>query len=206
MIIDYSFWRPSAADLAGVNGAIRYISADAGKAATADELAFLHSRKIGTAVVFENGGQRADAGGPAGIEDGRFCVAAARELGVPAGQPIYVTVDFDIPDYAPSSSSALMKLGPVGDYLRQFNVAMGGQYQLGAYGGYWLVSRVLNAKIASRTWQTAAWSGGQIDSRICLYQPGAALYGGQADLDLAGWRDWGQFRRDGNSMLTGAQA
>jgi hypothetical protein len=206
MIIDYSFWRPGAADLAGVNGVIRYISAYGPKAVTAEEPAFLHSRKIGTALVFENGGNRADAGGTAGTADGRFCLGAARALGVPAGRPIYVTVDYDIPDYAASSPNPLLKLGPVGDYLRQFVIAVSGLYDVGVYGGYWLVSRALNAKLVTRAWQTAAWSGGQIDPRACLFQPGMVIAGGNADLDLAAWRDCGQFRLEGAGMLIGASA
>lgn len=206
MIIDYSFWRPAVRDLAGVNGAIRYIASDPAKCVAADELAYLWECHIGTGLVFEDAAERAAEGGSAGREDGQFVVSMARHLGVPPGRPVYAAVDFDVPDYAASSPNPALKLGPVGDYLRQFKIALGGMYEAGAYGGFWLVSRALNAQIVSRTWQTAAWSAGQIDHRICLYQPGTHLANGQADLNLAGWRDWGQFRMQAGTMIVGASA
>lgn len=204
MIIDYADWRPTAGQLAGVNGVLRYLSRDAAKHATAAELAALHGAGIGTGLVFEDTGNRAAQGGAAGTADGEFARQAAAALGVPAERPVYAAVDFDIPDYAPGSSDPRAKLGPVALYLEAFQHAAR-PYQLGAYGGYWLVSRVADAKLTRWLWQTVAWSGGNIDARITLFQPAITPPGMTADLDLAGHRDWGQFRHHA-AWIVGAPA
>lgn len=210
MIIDYSNWRPAMADLAAVNGVIRYLSRDSAKHATGPELAELHQAGIATALVFEDGAERATGGAAAGWADGEFAATQAAALGVPRGRCLWTAVDFDVPDYDPASTDPLAKLGPVGAYLRAFASAIAdaaavGPYEAGAYGGYWLVRRALDARLVRRAWQTVAWSGTHIEARCALFQPGVPLHGGQADLDLAGWRDWGQFRRD-TVMLAGPQA
>lgn len=205
MIIDYAWWRPTPTQQAGVNGVLRYLSHDATKHVTAAELAELHGHGIGTGLVFEDAADRAGQGAAAGTADGQFCRDAMRGLGLPDGITAYAAVDFDIPDHAPASSDPRAKLGPVADYLAAFAKAAA-PYLMGAYGGYWLVKRALDAHLTHRAWQTSAWSGGQIDQRICLYQPGVTLFDGNADLDLAGWRDWGQFRREAGHLITGPAA
>lgn len=204
MIIDYSFWRPDAAELAGVNGVLRYLSGDAGKRVTPGELGELFGLGLGVGLVFEDTAGRAGQGGPAGHSDGQLARAQMRELGVPAGRPAYAAVDFDVPDYDPGSADARRKLGPVGDYLEAFRAAVS-PYGMGVYGGYWLVKRALDASLARWAWQTTAWSGGQVDARIALFQPGIKPPGKDADLDLAGWRDWGQFRH-APAWYAGAEA
>lgn len=204
MIIDYADWRPTAADLAGVNGVLRYLSRDPAKHATAAELDTLHRMGIGTGLVFEDAGNRASQGATAGDLDGKFAQEAALALGVPAGRPVYAAVDFDVPDYDAGSSDPRRKLGPVGDYLAAFQHAVR-PYQLGAYGSFYLVSRVAAAHLTQWLWQTVAWSGGLVDSRITLFQPAITPPGMAADLDLAGHRDWGQFRHHA-AWITGALA
>lgn len=196
MIIDYSFGRPAPADLrpAGVTGVIRYISHDISKSATAAELAELHKLGLPTALVFEDSAQRATEGADQGTADGRFAASAAHGLAVPAGRPIYVAVDFDLRDYAPASTNAREKLGPVGNYLQAFKAELGTyKYALGVYGGYWCVSRAANSGLSAWTWQTVAWSGGLIYPGIRLYQPGQQMFSRAADLDLAANDDWGQW-------------
>lgn len=197
MIIDYSFARPALAELrpAGVTGVIRYISHDATKSATKTELAALHSVGIPTALVFEDAAQRAAEGHSAGVADGQYAGSAASALGVPAGRPIYAAVDFDVRDYSPTSTSPRAKLGPIADYLDAFRSELGlHKYALGVYGGYWCVSRAANAGLTAWTWQTIAWSGGQIYTGIRLYQPGQQMFSRGADMDLAATDDWGQWR------------
>lgn len=204
MIIDYSFWRPARDELGGVNGAVRYLSHDPAKHVTAAGLAELHAWGIGTALVFEDTATRAEGGATFGGEDGAFARDAMAMLGVPASRPCYAAVDFDVPDYAPTSRNPRAKLGPVGDYLEAFANTLH-PYPMGVYGGYWPVSRALDARLTALAWQTVAWSGGNIDARIALYQPAITPPGMQADLDLAGHRDWGQFRRV-TQWLAGADA
>lgn len=204
MIIDYSFWRPARDELAGVIDVIRYLSHDPAKHVTAAELAELHAWGIGTALVFEDTATRAEGGATFGTADGAFARDTMAALGVPVKRPCFAAVDFDVPDYAPTSRDPRAKLGPVGDYLEAFSRALGA-YSMGAYGGYWLVSRALDAHLTAVAWQTVAWSGGNIDARIALFQPAITPPGMQADLDLAGHRDWGQFRRV-TEWVTGAGA
>lgn len=205
MIIDYSFWRPSPAELRNVNGVIRYLSHDQAKCVSLEELRTLHNFGIGTALVFEDTANRASTGYAAGEEDGKFTRALMSNLGVPRGRPVFIAVDFDIPDYAPTSNNPETKLGPVAHYLSGFDLALKDDYEIAVYGGYWLVSRALNADLVSRAWQTIAWSGDKVDPRVCLFQPGQKLAGGNADLDFAGWRDWGQFRHVSEDLI-GASA
>lgn len=201
MIIDYSFWRPTA--LPGVNGVVRYLSHDAGKAVDAAELAWHHQDRRATALVFEDAGERAAEGAAAGTADGQFCAAAARRLGVPPGRTIYAAVDFDAPDYAPGNRQPLAKLGPVGAYLMAFRRALG-LYELGVYGSFYVCERASQAGVVRKTWQTVAWSGGQLLADATLYQPGTKVFGDQADVNLAGWRDWGQWRREVVELVGGA--
>ena len=212
MIIDYSLWRPKiAADLAGVDGVIRYLSRDSAKAISGAELAQLHEWGIATALVYEDAAQRALQGAAAGTEDGKMCGQAMRTLGVPAGRPVYVALDWDVADYAPGGTNPLAKLGPVADYLEAFEAAIKQwAYATGVYGGYWPVNRALSAGLTSWGWQTIAWSPQQAgltqqDPRIRLYQTGVQILSGNADLNFAGARDWGQFRRF-SGWLTGAPA
>lgn len=208
MIIDYSYWRPNpASDLRGVNGVIRYISHDMKKAASAAELGMLHTIGIGTGLVFEDAAERPADGAAAGTADGQFAVVQLHILRVPAGRPLYVACDFPVPNYALGSSTGpTAQLGPVGAYLTAFEDELAGAgYSMGVYGGHDLCRRVITAGITYRVWQSKAWSGNNLVPDACLYQPGVQWHNGSADLDLAGWRDWGQFRRE-TVTLTGAQA
>jgi hypothetical protein len=65
------------------------------------------------------------------------------------------------------------------------------------YGGFYAVSRVLSADLATMGWQTSAWSGGQWDPRAVLRQLGTRVWGGNADVDLhaAHAADFGQWPR-----------
>lgn len=204
MIIDYSFWRPAAGQLAGVSGVVRYLSSDATKRIEPAELDMLFGAGVGVGLVFEDTANRAEQGANAGHADGLLAAEQMRGLGVPAGRPAYAAVDYDIPDYDPASTDPRRKLGPVGDYLEAFRTAVT-PYAAGGYGGYWLVKRALDAGLIRWAWQTVAWSGGLVDHRTSLYQPGMQVPGMQADLDLAGTRDWGQFRR-ATSWYSGAAA
>ncbi len=66
--------------------------------------------------------------------------------------------------------------------------------RVGVYGGYWAVSRVLNAGLARYAWQTLAWSGGHIDSRIHLLQNlnGVTVGGVGCDVNEARQAEFGQ--------------
>lgn len=212
MIIDYSMWRPGQADLVGVNGAIRYLSRDSKKAISGPEMAALHEWGIGTALIFEDEAERALQGAGAGMQDGAFIASQLAALGVPHGRPCYVALDFDIQDYAPNSTSAYAKLGPAAEYLHNVLAKLEATgWAMGVYGGYWAVKRAMDSGIAPWAWQAWPWCPvvagiPQQDPRIHLYQTSVQVHGGNADLNFAACRDWGQFRKAPATWITGAIA
>ena len=91
---------------------------------------------------------------------------------------VYYSIDFDVPDYAPhladTAANARAKLGPVAHYFDGIHCGRSRSTRSDAYGGYYAVKRLLDAKLISRAWQTAAWSGGQWDSACGAAAAGAA--------------------------------
>jgi hypothetical protein len=188
-IIDYAWSRPSMAWLKknGVKEVGRYIGQDTtGKNMTLSEVEELNKNDISVFTIFEYGAAQSTGGTRQGGIDGRLAKSMAADLGQPSGTPIYFSVDFDIPDYSPSSdeqseSGARAKLGPVGDYFESLQ-----QYfptaAIGGYGDYWLCQRLYTAKLATWFMQTIAWSGGQKADHLDLLQT-ATMLDGIADLD-----------------------
>jgi hypothetical protein len=198
--LDYSGGRPSGAAVhaAGYGFVVRYL--DNGLSGrvnlTAGEVSDMHSAGVAVALVWERKilGQpdRATQGHPAGVADAQAALAQAQAVGL-AGSPIYFAVDFDIPDYSPSATSPRAKLGPVGDYFDGIASVLD-HGRIGIYGGYWAVSRALDAGLAAWAWQTVAWSGGHEDPRIHLYQRVGATYvaGVECDVNEARQTNFGQ--------------
>jgi hypothetical protein len=174
--LDYSAGRPRGAAIraAGYGFVVRYLENGlSGRAnLSAAEAADLRGAGVAVALVWERkiNGQpdRATEGYDVGVADARAALAAADACGL-SGWPIYMAIDFDIPDYAPGSSDPRAKLGPCGDYLAGAMSVLG-RGKMGLYGGFYAVSRALDAGLATYAWQTAAWSGGQVDPRIHLFQ------------------------------------
>lgn len=170
--LDYSSGRPGGAAIraAGYTFVVRYLDNGITGRTNIDaaEFADLRAAGVDVALVWESAADRATAGHDAGVADAQAAWAAAGALG--AGEwPVYFAVDFDIPDYAPAATSPLAKLGPVGDYFVGAASVLP-HSRVGVYGGFYAVSRVLNAGLASLAWQTMAWSGGQTDPRVQLLQ------------------------------------
>lgn len=175
--LDYSGGRPSgrAVRAAGYTFVVRYLpNGLSGRVnISAAEVADMRANGVDVVLVWERKiiGQpdRATAGYNIGVAD----AAAAQTQAVICGLgdlPIYMAVDFDIPDYAPGNPDPRAKLGPVGDYLAGAASVLG-RARTGVYGGYYAVKRALDAGLVSWAWQTAAWSGGQVDKdRINLFQ------------------------------------
>jgi hypothetical protein len=121
----------------------------------------------------------------------------------------YFAVDFDLPDYAPHLAdtpvNALAKLGPVGKYFQAIN-ALKFAYEVGAYGGYFAIKRLFDAKQITKGWQTIAWSGGMLDPRAVIYQVTATspIVGGDIDIrqHTATEADFGQWPRPSVSPNT----
>lgn len=237
-VVDYSLARPTAAQLlaVGAGGVIRYIGWDCEpgfacerKNLTPQELAFLRANGFEVGLSFEyaanaalNGAiQGAADGGLADVQLARLGLALARD---PMG--VFYAYDFDVPDFAPrlpeGPANALAKLGPCGEYAAALRgVAL--THEVAAYGGFWAVSRLLDAGLVKKAWQTTlAWSEGSrvpagathcvirtdplsgrsylFDTRCVLRQTGGVVLG-DADADALEHtgpdNDWGQYPRPG---------
>lgn len=194
--LDYSAGRLSGAAVrnAGYNFVARYLANGLqGRVnLSVAEVADLTANGVAVAVVWESSANRAAAGTAAGIADAKAAQAAVNACGL-AGWPIYFAVDFDVPDYGPSTQDPRTKLGPVGDYFDGVASVLG-HARTGGYGGYWAVKRLFDAGLITYGWQTAAWSGGNVDPRIHLFQRiGTAYVGGVAcDVNEARQADFGQ--------------
>lgn len=204
--LDYSGGRPRGAAVraAGYGFVVRYL--ENGLVSdrvniNAAEFADMRNNGVAVGLVWESQAQRATAGHDAGVADAQRAVRSAEAIGA-AGWPIYLAIDFDIPDYAPKSSDPRAKLGPCGDYLAGAASVLG-RGRTGVYGGFYAVSRALDAGLVTFAWQTVAWSGGQTDPRIHLFQRvGTITVDGVAcDVDEARKSDFGQ--QEGAEALGG---
>lgn len=207
---DYSTSKPSISALksAGIHFAVRYTSPGANpKNLTKAELTALLAAGLQVAFVFESTTGRMLGGHSAGTSDATTADTAIKVLGM-TGLPVYFACDFD----AGASEQPL-----INDYL-DGAASVIGRSRTGIYGGYWPVSRALNAAKAAWAWQTYAWStyrgtvpphaekwemppgSGHIflaDTRAQLRQGpnGVPLGGGTIDLDHAYAPDFGQWPR-----------
>jgi hypothetical protein len=198
--LDYSGGRPSGAAVAraGYGFVVRYlVNGLSGRVdLSADEVSDMQANGVAVALTWERKiiGQpdRATEGHGAGVADAQAAVAQANGVGLP-DNPIYFCVDFDIPDYSPGNPSARAKLGPVGDYFEGV-LSVLPRERVGVYGGFYAVSRALDAGLAEWAWQTVAWSGGQEDPRIHLFQRVGTVTvdGVDCDVNEARKDDFGQ--------------
>jgi hypothetical protein len=192
--VDYSWARPSPPALrsAGVQFVCRYLSGDTSKDLSIGEARELCTAGLWIVVVWESGAEQALGGYAAGAADAGQAVKLAESCGMPAGRPVFFAVDFDA---APGSQAA------INDYLDGAASSIG-RARVGIYGGYWPVSRALDAGRASWAWQTYAWSGGNWDARASIrqYLNGQTLAGASVDFDSATTTDYGQWRIDASPV------
>lgn len=192
--VDYAWSRPDPAGLyaAGKRFASRYLSYDTtGKNLTLAEAERLAA--AGLAVVANWEWQAGDAkkGYGAGAQYAAEAVRQAAACGMPAGRPIYFSVDYD-----PAGA-----YGPVDDYFRGI-LSVLPLSEVGAYGGYDTIQHLFNAGLISWGWQTYAWSGGRWlkGAHVQQYQNGVNLAGGELDLDRAMVDDYGQWTPGGDDV------
>lgn len=190
--VDYAWGRPGAAALirAGKRFACRYLSHDTtGKNLDRQEARELSAAGLGIVCVWESTADRALDGRGAGADDAATAARQARSLGMPDDRPIYFAVDFDA---SPGQQ------GAINAYL-DAAASVIGRDRVGIYGGYWPVSRALDAGKATWAWQTYAWSGGVWDHRAQLqqYSNDHVINGVGLDLDRATTADYGQWRIGG---------
>lgn len=172
--------------------------ATAWKCLQPQEFADLVGAGIDVVFNYEGTANQMVNGHDQGVADATESLNYIRSLpGVPNGyQPVvYFSCDFDEP---PQDDA------PIFDYLRGAASVLGGVQYVGIYGAYWVCKRALDAGVATFMWQTEAWSGGNIDSRVHIMQrnnAGYATIGGiQCDKNEAHADYFGQFSAGGADM------
>lgn len=149
MIVDYSWARPSPADIkaAGYDGVIRYLSHEPGKDLSGGERDRLFAVGLSVGLVWETAADRPRSGYPAGLADGREANARADALGWPVTKPIAYAVDYD----------------PVGDYepVRSYfdGASDAGGRPVAVYGPYGVLEDLGAHRPVDCYWQCAAMSG-----------------------------------------------
>jgi hypothetical protein len=206
-IIDFSTSRPTISQLktANVTSVGRYIGWDGvsgypntGKNLTKAEAAIYAASGISMFLAFEYYANAPALGAEQGRNDGELATEQLTQINAPTTAGVYFAVDYDIPDYEPGTPNdpahARAKLGPIGDYFAAIK-ALKPLYRIGVYGGYWAVKRLFDAGLVTLGWQTVAWSGGNVDSRISLLQTTAKSPISYADINVHESKnaDWGQW-------------
>lgn len=207
-IIDYSTIRPSTSELkaAGITAVGRYVGWDSvpgfhsiGKNISKIEADALLATGIDIFLAFEYDATAAVHGAPQGNKDATLAGTQLADLGAPEGICVYFALDWDTPDYAPhlvsTPANAVAKLGPIAEYFQAIQNAHH-KYAIGAYGGYWALSRLFDAGLIHYGWQTVAWSGGRVDPRASLLQTTSKVSISGADQNIhqnkSPWGTWAQ--------------
>lgn len=191
---DYAGGRPSGAALKadGVAFVARYL-ADGGqdlplKRMTPEEANDLRANGIAIVSNWESKASRMREGYEAGKADALAAQEWHRHCGGPDDAVIYFSCDYDEPEGDQPGVNA---------YLRACCDVLGGPKRVGIYGAYYVCKRALDAGVANFMWQTEAWSGPNIDSRVNIMQRnhmGYAHPGGvEADIDEAHTDYYGQW-------------
>lgn len=182
LFVDYAWQHPNPGLIAsdGYAGALRYLSTDPTKNLTADEATLLHAAGLSIGLVWETSSQRALDGFAAGAADATAANQQADTIGVPSDVAVFFAVDF-----AADASLVL-------DYFRGV-LSVAGR-PAGVYGSFAVVQAV-HAIGVPFTWQTCAWSAGQVWADANLYQRQAPtrtpLAGTDEDVVLNPFPVWG---------------
>lgn len=193
--VDYAWSRPDPATLyaAGKRFASRYLSYDrSGKNLTLAEAEQLAAAGISVVANWEWQTGDAKGGYDVGRKYAQEAVRQAAACGMPAGRPIYFSVDYD-----PAGAYAI-----VDAYFRGIGSVLPVE-QIGAYGGYDTIAHLLDFGLIWWAWQTYAWSAGRWHpgAHVQQYRNGVLLAGGDLDLDRAMVDDFGQWT-PGKSFTT----
>lgn len=193
--VDYSTGRPSITALkaAGYSFACRYLSnSTSGKNLSRAEATQLRAGGIDVVSNWEWSANAALRGRAQGVADATDAKAQHLACGGPPTRPIYFSVDFDASEAQQPAINAYF--AGVASVI--------GLARTGAYGGYWVISRLFAGGLIRYGWQTYAWSGGNWDSRAQLrqVQNGITVGGADCDRDEAHADDFGQWGYQGDDM------
>lgn len=186
IVVDSAWTKPTVQQLHSWNAVAwgGYLSHDPSKNANKTLVAQYAGGGIKTLLFAEDTAQESAGGHAAGVSKAQFAAPLAQACGMPNWAPIIATCDWDVPDYAPTSTDPRKKLGPIGDYLQGWNDVIGVS-RTAVYGDYWVVSRAIQSGLAAFGIQTIAWSGGKVFLRdVACLQNGQMLDGGQVDVEV----------------------
>lgn len=178
--MDYSDWRPgSVSDLDGAVFVCRYLSNDQEKNLTRAEAETLTSWGVQIVANWESTGTGGDYS--QGVADAQTARSQALSAGMPAGRPIYFSIDEDV-----SVASQLGYFQGVGSVLPRAEV--------GVYGSAQMIQGIQAAGWAEWGWLTMSkgWSGGA-DTSGCQLNQTQGGAGGNFDWDEALADDYGQW-------------
>ncbi|MFC9433759.1 glycoside hydrolase domain-containing protein [Nocardia sp. NPDC057030] len=189
--LDYAAARPGGAAIraAGFDFVVRYLSDGGvtlpGKLLTPAEADDLRAHGVSIAANWETTATRMLDGYGAGVVDARAGLAQVLRCGGRPDRPIYFSADFDVTPQDQQRINA---------YLDGAATVLG-RANVGIYGGYWPVSRALDAGSARWAWQTDAWSGGKVEARRNLHQTlrQQVVGGVVCDVNVAETTDFGQW-------------
>ncbi|WP_433659397.1 glycoside hydrolase domain-containing protein [Nocardia sp. CA-128927] len=189
--LDYAAARPGGAAIraAGFDFVVRYLSDGGvtlpGKLLTPAEADDLRAHGVSIAANWETTATRMLDGYGAGVVDARAGLAQVLRCGGRPDRPIYFSADFDV---TPQDQQR------INTYLDGAATVLG-RANVGIYGGYWSVSRALDAGSASWAWQTDAWSGGNVETRRNMHQTlrQQVVGGVVCDVNEAETTDFGQW-------------
>jgi hypothetical protein len=186
--VDYAWSRPNIAQLAAAGKvfACRY----GGPGSSGKQLDPAEARALSAAgvAIVANAEGAADGllgGWNAGVSWARDAEQHFAACGMPAGRPIYLSVDFDV---------ASGQWSAVREALRGAASVIGAS-RVGVYGGRRAIEWARRDHVAAWFWQTYAWSSGVWvpGNHIEQYRNGVALAGATLDLDRALAADFGQW-------------
>ncbi|WP_051187269.1 DUF1906 domain-containing protein [Nocardia tenerifensis] len=164
--LDYAAARPGGAAIraAGFDFVVRYLSDGGvtlpGKLLTPAEADDLRAHEVSIVANWETTATRMLDGYGAGVVDARAGLAQVLRCGGSQDRPIYFSADFDVTPQDQQRINA---------YLDGAATVLG-RSNVGIRGGFWSVSRALDAGSASWAWQTDAWSGDRVEPRRRLHQ------------------------------------
>lgn len=195
---DYAGGRPSGRAIRDAGGTFvcRYLTDGGpslpGKQLIASEVRDLQQNGIAIVCNYETYADRMKSGYDGGKADAQYSNGYVAQLGL-VGAPVYFSADWDTTEADQTA---------VNDYLRGASDMLG-KARVGIYGGFWSVSRALDAGVCTYAWQTAAWSGSNRDTRMHIFQDTDAGYvnvaGVQCDVDYRYPDDFGQYRSRSNA-------
>jgi len=186
--VDYSWARPSASCLYnnGRRFAVRYIGTpSSGKNLTAGEAQALRVSGVEIVATYETTAGFMLGGYDRGVQAAIAANQDARQLGMPAGRPVYYALDVDPRPFTAG------QWGAIEGFLAGARTR--GE-PVGVYGAHLAIERLV-PNHARFGWQTYAWSGGRLSAKAHLFQyrNGQSLCGGTVDFCRSFAADYGQW-------------